>query len=210
MCCQCDENEPARDKNKPDLVHIWYIITCSRNQPFWCSPMFIIVFRTACQCSVLRQMKDPPQVLESYFFKLLSNIICPLTSRCPPNELPSRLPTELVSRYFIATCQNPPIFFVPQQPNSGLESLTVEASTSHTIRHTHTHTHTAGITPLNEWSARRRSRYPQTQQTSIHSLSGIRTRDHSNQVDSELRRKSHGHTNRTRTHCILSYLSHYQ
>jgi hypothetical protein len=125
------------DKNITDLVHIWYIrvITCSRNSPFWCGPLFIIVFRTACQCSVLRQMKDP-HVLESYFTKLLSNIICPLTSGCSRIALPSRFPTKLVSRYFTATCQNPPVFFVAQQPNSGLERLTVNVSTSHTQTHT--------------------------------------------------------------------------
>jgi hypothetical protein len=54
-------------------------------------------------------------------------------------------------------------------------------SRSHTIRHTHTHTHThtAGMTPLNEWSARHRRRYlnntQQTQETNIHALSGIWT-----------------------------------
>ena len=133
--------------NKTDLVHILYIVTCSRNAPFCCSPVFIIVFRTACQCSVLRQMKEP-HVLETYLFKLLSNVMCPFTSRCPRDALPSWFPTELVSRYFIATYQTPPIFVVARRPNSGLERLTVEVSTSHTIRHTHTHT--AGSTPLNE------------------------------------------------------------
>jgi hypothetical protein len=46
---------------------------------------------------------------------------------------------------------------VAQQPNSGSGRLIVDVSRSHTIRHTHTHTH--GRTPLNEWSALRRSRY---------------------------------------------------
>jgi hypothetical protein len=85
------------------------------------------------------QLKNP-HVLELYFTNLLSNIICPLTSRCLRNALVSRFPTELISRYFIATCQNTPIIFVAQQPNLGLERLTVEVSKSHTIRHTHTHT----------------------------------------------------------------------
>ena len=26
MCCQCDENEPVRDKNETDSVHIRYTI----------------------------------------------------------------------------------------------------------------------------------------------------------------------------------------
>jgi hypothetical protein len=52
-------------------------------------------------------------------------------------------------------------FCVVQQPKSFLGRLTVEVSTSHTIKHTHTHTntHTHGRTPLNEQSARRSGRY---------------------------------------------------
>jgi len=47
------------------------------------------------------------------------------------------------------------IFFsADQQTTSGLGSLIVEVSRSHTPRHTHTHTHTqthtSGRTPLNE------------------------------------------------------------
>jgi hypothetical protein len=46
------------------------------------------------------------------------------------------------------------IFFVVQQPNSGLRHIIVEVSRSQAIRHTHTHTHTASRTLLKEWSAR--------------------------------------------------------
>jgi len=70
---------------------------------------------------------------------------------------------------------------VAQQPYSGLGRLIVEVSTSHTVRRTHT----SGRTPLNEWSAHRRGGYlhntQQTQQTNIHALSAIRTRDTSYQ-----------------------------
>jgi hypothetical protein len=59
---------------------------------------------------------------------------------------------------------------VARQPNSDTVHFVVEISRSHT--HTHTHTHTTGMTPLNEWPARRRGRYlhstQQTQQTNIH------------------------------------------
>jgi hypothetical protein len=57
--------------------------------------------------------------------------------------------------------------------------LRVQVSGSHTIRHT------VGRNSLNEWSARRTGRYlhntQQTQDTNIHSVSEIRTRDPSNQ-----------------------------
>jgi len=73
-------------------------------------------------------------------------------------------------------------FSVAQQPQWGLSRLVVEVSRSNTIRQTHT----PGRTPLYEWSARRRGRFLhntlQTRQTNIHALSGIRTRDHSNQA----------------------------
>ena len=97
---------------------------------------------------------------------------------------------------------NKPFFFfsVVQKPNSGLGRLIVEDSRSHTIRqthtHTHTHTHTSGRTPLNEWSAHRRGGYlhntQQTQQTNIHALSAIRTRDTSCQVVTHWYSRRHG------------------
>jgi hypothetical protein len=50
---------------------------------------------------------------------------------------------------------------------------------------------------MNEQSARRRGRHlhttQQTQEMNIHVLSGIRTRDSSNQAVSELRLRLHGH-----------------
>jgi hypothetical protein len=84
--------------------------------------------------------------------------------------------------------------FLAQQLNSGLGRLVVEASTLQTIRHT------LGRTPLNECSARRRGRYlhntQQTQETNIHALSGIRTRDPSNRAAADIRLRKHGHRNR--------------
>jgi len=84
-------------------------------------------------------------------------------------------------------------FFVPQKPISGIGRLIVEILD-------HTHTHTAGKTPLNECSARHRSRYlhttQQTQVTNIHTLSGIRIRDPRNQAAADLRLRPHSHRDR--------------
>jgi hypothetical protein len=80
--------------------------------------------------------------------------------------------------------------YVTQQPKSGPGRLIVEVARSHTIRHT------AGRTPLNEWSARRRGRYLQeTQERNIHALSGIRNCDHNNQAAANLRLRPRGHWN---------------
>jgi hypothetical protein len=51
---------------------------------------------------------------------------------------------------------------VPQQPNSGLFSLTVEVSRSHTDTH-----NTPGRTPLNEWSTRRTAHNKHKRQTAM-------------------------------------------
>ena len=63
--------------------------------------------------------------------------------------------------------------------------------------HTHTHTHTSGRTPLNKWSACRRSHYvhttQQTHETKIRDFSGIRTIDPSNPAAADLRLRLHGH-----------------
>ena len=60
-----------------------------------------------------------------------------------------------------------------------------------THTHTHTHTHTTHTQPVALlWTSEQlvaELSTKQTQLTRIHSISGIRTRDHSNQVDSELR-----------------------
>jgi hypothetical protein len=67
------------------------------------------------------------------------------------------------------------------QPKSGLDLLFF-------LRFLITHIQTHGRTPLDEWSARRRDLYLHrttqhiTQQTNIHALSGIWTRDPSNQA----------------------------
>ena len=83
-----------------------------------------------------------------------------------------------------------------QKPKFGLGRLTVEVSRSQT----HTHTHKLVRTPLSELSARYRGRYlqkaEQTQGTNIHAVSGIRTRDVSNEAAADLRLKPHGHRDR--------------
>jgi hypothetical protein len=81
---------------------------------------------------------------------------------------------------------------------------------SHIIRYT------AGWTPLNEWSVRRRSHYlnktQRTQKANIHALSGIRTCDSSNRVASDLRVRPSGHRNRlvfklwNRIFCVIRVL----
>jgi hypothetical protein len=69
-------------------------------------------------------------------------------------------------------------------------------------RVTHTHTHTVGL-PLDEWLAGRRGRYLQnTQETNIHALSGIRTRDTSIRAAVDLLL-----VNCTLVDCSLFYLS---
>lgn len=77
-----------------------------------------------------------------------------------------------------------------QQPNSGLDSLTVEVFRSHAHARARTHT------PLKERSARRTVRYLQniqeTRETKIRALSGIRTHDSSNQAFSALSRADTG------------------
>ena len=100
-------------------------------------------------------------------------------------------------------------FSVALQPKSGPGCLIVEVSRSithslthslthsHIHTHTHTHTHTPGRTPPNEWWARYRGRYlPNTQETNNNVLSGIRTRNPSRKVASDLRLRSHGHRDR--------------
>jgi len=75
-------------------------------------------------------------------------------------------------------------FSVVQRPNCGLGRLIVKVYTSQTIRYT------LGRAPLNERSTRHKGRYlhnTQTQETNIHDLSGIQTRDPSNQAVSDLR-----------------------
>jgi hypothetical protein len=61
-------------------------------------------------------------------------------------------------------------------------------------------THTTGRTPLDEWSARRRGRYlhntQQTRDTNIHAVTGIRTRDPSNQEAPDVCLRRHGHWDR--------------
>ena len=89
--------------------------------------------------------------------------------------------------------------FVALQPYSVLSRLIVDIFRSHKDTHTHSHT------PLNKWSTRRRDRYlhntQQTQETNIHSLSGIRTCDSNNQEAADPRLRQRGH----RMRLILIY-----
>jgi len=68
-----------------------------------------------------------------------------------------------------------------------------------------THTHTPGTTPVNEWAVRRRGSYlhktQQTQDTNIHALTGIRTRDPSNETPSDPPLSSHGQGDREVFNC---------
>jgi hypothetical protein len=78
-------------------------------------------------------------------------------------------------------------FPVAQQPNSGLGHLIIEASKSHTVRHTHT----PGRTPLEEWAARHRgstcTTHNKRKRQNIHAFNRIRTHDPSNQAAADLR-----------------------
>jgi hypothetical protein len=63
------------------------------------------------------------------------------------------------------------------------------------LDHTQLDTYIRGRTPLNQWSARRRGRYlrntQQTEETNIHALSGIRTRDPSKRAAADLGLRLH-------------------
>ena len=85
------------------------------------------------------------------------------------------------------------IFFsVALQPSSAPGRHFVEVSRSQKFD-----TNTPSRTPLNAWSAHCRSRYVHnkqgTQQTNIHTLSWIRTRDSSNQATANLSLRPRGH-----------------
>jgi hypothetical protein len=77
------------------------------------------------------------------------------------------------------------------------------------LEHTQLDRHTAGSTPLNEGSARRRARYlhntQQKQQTNIHALSWIRTRDPSNRAAADPRLRPHSRRDRLN----FNYSSYY-
>ena len=89
-----------------------------------------------------------------------------------------------------------------------------EVSRSHTHTHTFTHTYRQreSRTPLDEWSARRRGRYlhntHHSQQTNIHFLSGIRTRDPSSKAAADLRHRPHGYPDRPYTAQKLYFVSY--
>jgi hypothetical protein len=98
-------------------------------------------------------------------------------------RLPSLVVAILPPRSFSRTF---PTNFLIYLPLPGVFSL---------WRNSPTDTQTLGRTPLNAWSAPRRSRTykRQTKQTNIHVLSGIRTRDPSNQTTVNLGLRPHGH-----------------
>jgi hypothetical protein len=95
-------------------------------------------------------------------------------------------------------------FFFSLPPNLGLCCLTVEVSRSHKV------THTTGRTAMNELSPRRRGRYlyntQQAQETTVHALSGIRTRDPTTRAAADLHLRLHGHRNRLSRNILPPYL----
>jgi len=105
---------------------------------------------------------------------------------------------------------------VAQQPKLALGRLTVEVYRSHTIRHTHarTHAHARGWSPLNESSARCRSRYlhntQRAQEKEIHALSGIRTRYPSNKAAVDLHLRPRGYRNLLQTYLLTSPLFYFE
>ena len=99
-------------------------------------------------------------------------------------------------------------------------SLHFDAYRSYTIRHTHTHTHTLFDPSERVISTSQGLQHKQlttnTRDENIHTLSGIRTREHRIQEAADLRLCPHGHRNRhfkvishhnfSRVNCTLSTL----
>jgi hypothetical protein len=92
-----------------------------------------------------------------------------------------RIGTHFTDRYKNIHRQTSFSFPFPwhNSPNRAYAVSFLEVSRPHSFRHT-----TLGMTPLDEWSARRRDLYLTThkhsQETNIHAPGGIRTRDPSN------------------------------
>jgi len=90
-------------------------------------------------------------------------------------------------------------FLCSNSPNRALTALLLRFL-NHTRLDTHTHKHTHDRNPLNQWWDRRRSRYlhdiQKTQQTEIHTVSGLWTYDPKNQVAVELHLWPYCHPNR--------------
>ena len=115
----------------------------------------------------------------------------------------SRLAQAVMRLYCVqnTTDLNPSISycFVEQQCNSGLGHLIVEVSRSRIIRHTHT----PSRTPPNERLVVAEAASPppphthtntqQTQETNMHTVNRIRTREPSYRAGSNLRFRLHGH-----------------
>jgi len=79
---------------------------------------------------------------------------------------------------------------VEQRPKSGLGHLVLRF-----LDHTQLDSHAPGRTPVKEGSALRRDT-EQTQETNISAISGIQTRDASNQATTDPLLRRHGHQDR--------------
>jgi hypothetical protein len=104
---------------------------------------------------------------------------------------------------------------VAEQSKSCLDRLI-----SRLVNHIQLDTRTTGMTPLNEWSVRRRGRYrhnsQQTQETNIHALNRFRRREPGIQEAADKRLWPHGHQDRhikaishhnfSRVNCIIIML----
>jgi len=88
-------------------------------------------------------------------------------------------------------------FAVAQLANSGVSHLVVEITTSHAVRYTHTHTQTHPVALL--WKNDRflaeaaKPQHPTNTETNIYVLSGIPTRNPSNEASPDLRLRRYLH-----------------
>jgi len=96
--------------------------------------------------------------------------------------------------------------YVELETKKGLGRLVVEVSSSHTHTHTrtrarththkHTHTHTHTWQDWSEWVISSWQWPLPIQDKNIHAISGIRTRDHSNQKTADLHLRRYDHRDR--------------
>jgi hypothetical protein len=93
-------------------------------------------------------------------------------------------------------CRSLSVFcFAVSNSRNRLYAVSLFMFLDHTHTHTqntHTHTHTHGRIPLDEWSTHRRGHF-YTQESNIHSQSGIRTREPSQRAGAILRLRPHSH-----------------
>ena len=101
------------------------------------------------------------------------------------------------------------IFFIAQQRPMGHGLLIIEASRSHSVRHT-----TLGRTPLYEWSAPSRDLYLKTHTTltrdKVHAPGGIRTRNPSTRAVADPCLRPRGHWDRPLLIDLLETTSDYR